>query len=910
MRGQEPGDNLKFCRPLPVNSSHTIFLQRFILLIAAIVLIFGVQSFAHAANLSDYTLPVYNVEVSPENLAYLIENWRSEEFFPAVIEYNGLQYSGEFGLRGATSRKLSKKSFQFRFSVPGPDGATEVNLNSEYRDISLSRNCLAMILAKRLDLPAPKVRHVSLVINGDYFGVYNEIEEVDDLFFNSRDMEIPTFLVRSIRHGGAFTPILDPTVFNTLYNLNTTTPAGLDTFAVRRMLYQFGDRTTVALHSSRILNLENILAYFALQFAITNLDGMTKNFFLFDDPSGRYSMIPWDCDATFGNAWTGDWTPNYMSLRFYMPLEQAPLFVRAMEQDHLKAGFREYLDRISTNDFAALQEDVDSIYESIRHDVELDTLRNGSLADFDLAFERLHQFLDERSEVLEDNDILSQTYVEDYHVTFVDHEDDDEGETKILFTATIPGNPRVAQVWIGDVYPFDVYEMNDDGDDGDEIAGDDVWSYEYEHETEEEVLYFYFATRELLNIQHKFPPSGHLYFDRDPCRILSFPTQRENVPFPGELAFGTSYESEPERSRLISIVNQSDRTISLAGVHLVLDSPQNQISLSNCDDLLVGDTLFIASDPDLERGRAPWRIIFGPSPLYADDVDELKLILFDETVLDSAPMSPESVSEQIGPGVINEICYHPLEMLDCGDWVELVFSDTISTIEGWYIRDEREENEYIFTAEDNDKRYYGHDFIVAAEDVNAHAIVYPDLQNVCGPLGFGFSNRGETIRIYDASGLLVDQVRYQDSIPWPAGADGSGRTIELLSPDSANAGPDNWRASLFTDPLGTPGRFNSITDPPPIEPSDPVSDKWMIVGVQPNPSDGHLVVSVNVPERGAFTLSCFNLLGQHLTEKIGWANHAGVLRVGLSLENLASGIYFVLLEEDNGNSVQKVVVLK
>jgi len=252
-----------------------------------------IQLFAVLAALSttyaevhiEYALPVYSVLMDAADLEFLLENTDTEELFPAVVTFKGLNYDGYFGLRGATSRNLPKKSFQFLFDSPGPGGAYEINLNSEYRDQSVSRNYIAMKLANRLGLPAPDVRHVSLVINGAYFGVYNEIEEVDDLFFETRDLNFPSFMVRAIRHGGAFAPLLDPSLLGNMYDLNETTPAGLDTFAVRRMLLQFGDRSVVAQHSNRFLNLDNIVAFFAMQFAISNLDGMTKNYYLFDNPS-------------------------------------------------------------------------------------------------------------------------------------------------------------------------------------------------------------------------------------------------------------------------------------------------------------------------------------------------------------------------------------------------------------------------------------------------------------------------------------------------------------------------------------------------------------------------------------------------------------------------------------------------
>ncbi|GBE30049.1 inner spore coat protein H [bacterium BMS3Bbin04] len=867
---------------------------------------------ASAVELTDLTLPVYNVTMDPEHLAYLLENWESEEQFSAIIEYKGVEYSGEFALRGATARSLPKKSFQLYFPTPGPNGAYEINLNSEYRDLSMTRNYLAMFLAKRLGLHAPVVRHVSLMINGEYFGVYNEIEEVDDTFFEARDLQTPPFLVRALRHGGAFVPMLDPEAFYNMYSFYSTTPANLDTFAVRRMLFQFGSREEVARHSGRILNLDNVVSYYAMQYAISNYDGFTKNFFLLEDPSGRYSMIPWDCDSSFGNNWRGIWDSNFITVRFYMPIEQAPLFVRLMEQEYLKQRFRDLLETIRSTDFTALHAELHVVKALIRHDVELDGMRDGTIDDFDTAFNRLHWFLNDRSDVLAENDILNQAYIDEYHLSFVEHEDDDDEENEVLITAEIVGNPAIAQVCTGVVFPFETHDLHDDGEDGDAQAGDGIWSIELECEDDDSAIYYYFSTRNALNMRYNFPPSGQLYFDQQPCRILSFPTNKANVPHVEELTFGPGYESIAERSRLVSIVNTSDNSISLAGVHLVLDSPHNQISLSACDDLQPGDTLFIASDPDLERARAPWRIVFGPFPLHAENVEDLHLISFDGSLLDTSPISFAPVTEQIGAAVINEICYHPSEseMFNSGDWVEIVFADTISTIEGWMLRDEKEVNEYIFTIEDNDRRLSSNDYLVLAEDTAVFRNVYPDSIEVSGPLGFRLSNDGDAVRLYNASGQLVDQVRYLDSAPWPTGADGSGRTLELINPDSLNAGPEHWHPSLYSHPLGTPGRRNSITDPPPVDPHNPIANDWTILSVQPNPTNSIAIASVNIPNRGFYTITCFNILGQQVSSQKYWADQAAVIQVPLSFADMASGIYIARLSGDNYSNAYKIVVMK
>jgi hypothetical protein len=52
---------------------------------------------------------------------------------------------------------------------------------------------------------------------------------------------------------------------------------------------------------------------------------------------------------------------------------------------------------------------------------------------------------------------------------------------------------------------------------------------------------------------------------------------------------------------------------------------------------------------------------------------------------------------------------------------------------------------------------------------------------------FDFSGGGELIRLYNGNGVLIDQVLYDDSGPWPEEADGNGPTLELINQNFDNS---------------------------------------------------------------------------------------------------------------------------
>jgi len=77
--------------------------------------------------------------------------------------------------------------------------------------------------------------------------------------------------------------------------------------------------------------------------------------------------------------------------------------------------------------------------------------------------------------------------------------------------------------------------------------------------------------------------------------------------------------------------------------------------------------------------------------------------------------------------------------------------------------------------------------------------------------GDSLRNSGERITLAYGSNTPIRSVAYLDAHPWPTEADGTGRSLELISPNSRPDPdvPENWRAS--GSPMGTPGGSDGLT---------------------------------------------------------------------------------------------------
>ena len=86
------------------------------------------------------------------------------------------------------------------------------------------------------------------------------------------------------------------------------------------------------------------------------------------------------------------------------------------------------------------------------------------------------------------------------------------------------------------------------------------------------------------------------------------------------------------------------------------------------------------------------------------------------------------------------------------------------------------------------------------------------------------SNGGETLRLLTAEGAVVQGFRYDNNAGWPAGADGGGKSIVLLDPETQPdpSSPSSWKASAEVG--GSPGEEESSTGSDGD--SDGLPDDW------------------------------------------------------------------------------------
>lgn len=172
-----------------------------------------------------------------------------------------------------------------------------------------------------------------------------------------------------------------------------------------------------------------------------------------------------------------------------------------------------------------------------------------------------------------------------------------------------------------------------------------------------------------------------------------------------------------------------------------------------------------------------------------------------------------------GDVAINEIMYHPSSEKAGEEYIELLNLRPLPvSLAGWQLTDGVS---FVFP---NLVLAPG-DMCVVAANVASFRAKYPSVTNVVGGWTGSLRNSNERIRLEDSLGRTIDTVAYADEgdwatrvrgpldygtrgWEWESGADGLGRSLELINPRLPHERGQNWASSA---PLqGTPGRPNSV----------------------------------------------------------------------------------------------------
>lgn len=209
--------------------------------------------------------------------------------------------------------------------------------------------------------------------------------------------------------------------------------------------------------------------------------------------------------------------------------------------------------------------------------------------------------------------------------------------------------------------------------------------------------------------------------------------------------------------------------------------------------------------------------------------------------------------------IVSEFNHSSSPDFDAGDWIELFnYSNYPLDISSWKLKDYSNANFFVFP---QNTIIHPGQYLVVCEDATKFHNIYPAINNYIGSFSFGLNAVEDSIRLFDDEMRTYLSFGYSTIHPWPDGATGSGRTVELFSVQGNLNDPLNW----FTGcPLGSPGAAFNPCDNSSIENTGGLSDG--MVSVYPNPVTEYLVVefSAYAIENNKLSIELYDMNGQQV----------------------------------------------
>jgi CotH protein len=295
------------------------------------------------------TVQVFELTLPPASLQGLMAAPR--EYQPGTLVWQGQTFERVgVRLKGRTSfRDINgKAAFKIKLDefVPGQRllGLRRLTLNNMVQDPDFARERLAYHLYREAGVAAPRCNSARLVVNGTPWGLYANVETLDDEFVEGHYGK-PIGNLYDTSNDRFF---IDLTPANMALFERETKGEPADGSDLPQLLQVMtGPEATFLEDDARVIDVDQFLRVAAVQAVIANWDGFfaaTNNYEIYRPPgSGRFVIFPWGEDQAFGKADAKMLPADYPIDQSQANRPHAQFFDRCL---HSPACQRRYLDAI------------------------------------------------------------------------------------------------------------------------------------------------------------------------------------------------------------------------------------------------------------------------------------------------------------------------------------------------------------------------------------------------------------------------------------------------------------------------------------------------------------------------------------------------------------------------------------
>ncbi len=321
---------------------------------------------------------VHRIEITAKDFDEMLQNASKEEYIPADITINGeklrnvgLRTKGNNSLHLTEKYGLQRFSFKVEFDhyeQKSYHGLDKLSLDASFQDNAYMKTYLTFDMMRKMGVKTPLCSYVWLTVNGEGYGLYLAIEEIEE-----------SFAIRNYGkdHGKLYKPqyrSLDYVVEDVSLTYQGTDPAAYESiFDNAKFDVTDADKTRLidALYTlstgerlETAVDIDAMLRYFTVQVFVVNLDSYLgkngHNYYLYEK-DGVISMLPWDYNLAFGTYSLGMPNPiNDSTLYINYPIDtpaageimfDRPLYHNLMQYGDSFANYHAYFDRFITEYF-------------------------------------------------------------------------------------------------------------------------------------------------------------------------------------------------------------------------------------------------------------------------------------------------------------------------------------------------------------------------------------------------------------------------------------------------------------------------------------------------------------------------------------------------------------------------------
>ncbi len=349
----------------------------------------------------DIVIPV-EITINPDDLQAMLDRPLAKEYYPATLIYNGIQIDnvairtkGNSSLNTAASSATVRYSFKVDINEYVKDqtlmGLKKISLNNGFSDPTFMREYLSYRIFEEMGVPSARTCFVFLTINGQPWGLYLAVEQIDSVFVaewfdqTNGDLYKPSGIGSSLLWNGESIDRYPGLRDNLKTNEKTSNHEALMRFL--DVLNHGGDLSTV-------LNVDGAVRYLAVSTALSNLDSyqgpFAHNYYLYEQ-NGVFEVIPWDLNMSFAGFSHGMIQDQLVGFRIdeptTVPIEQRVLIQRLLEQDEYARLYYGYIRQVAEEvlDPLRMKEWIEQVAEMIRPWLEEDPTKFYSMQQFETS---------------------------------------------------------------------------------------------------------------------------------------------------------------------------------------------------------------------------------------------------------------------------------------------------------------------------------------------------------------------------------------------------------------------------------------------------------------------------------------------------------------------------------------------